>query len=167
MEEKYFLHRIQESDGTFSKGIEIHDTLDAAILSFWGRMKLAYGGNASITFMSCKITDNNGGVIAPYDQTWSANTAVDNQFFMHHIRLDGETYSKDIDVCATFDLARSSFAAAMEYGYNNSKHPNVKLVSCMITDRSGLVLTPYDETWVKPEDPEPQPEPEPEPEVEE
>ena len=56
MDHKYFMHRIQLESGSFSKGIEIHDTLDSAILAFWGRMKLAYDASA-ITFMSCKITD--------------------------------------------------------------------------------------------------------------
>ena len=51
--EKYFMHRIQKENGVFSKGIEVHDTLDAAKLSFWGRMKLAYGNKAGITFVHC------------------------------------------------------------------------------------------------------------------
>lgn len=159
MEEKYFMHRIQEENNVFSKGIEIHNTKEAAILSFWGRMKLAYGGNPAITFMSCKITDIDGNVVAPYNLTWNADPEFENKFFMHHIRLDGTTYSKDIDVCATFDAARSAYAACMEYGYNNTRHPNVTFVSCEITDKTGSVMTPFDETWKSAE-------PEPEPEVE-
>ena len=139
-------------NGTFSKGIEIHDTKDAAIISFWGRMKLAFGGNPSITFMSCKITDINGNVVAPYDLTWNAEADFDNRFFMHHIRLDGETFTKDIDICVTFDAARAAYAAQMEYGYNNSRHPSVNFVSCQITDRSGSVMVPFDETWKKQEE---------------
>lgn len=161
MEQKYFMHRIQETNGVFTKGIEIHDTKDAAILSFWGRMKLAYGGSDA-TFVSCKITDINGTVITPYDLTWNATPEFANKFFMHHIRKDGDTFTKDIDVCDTFDAARAAYAAQMEYGYNNSRHANVELVSCKITDRSGSVMTPFNETWAKPE-----PEPEPEQEQEE
>lgn len=157
MEQKYFMHRIQEENSTYTKGIEIHDTLDTAILSFWGRMKLAYGGSPSITFMSCKITDSNGAVINPYNLTWNANSEYENVFFMHHIRLDGETFTKDIDICSTFDAARSAYATQMEYGYNNSRHPNVSFVSCEITDRTGSGMIPFNETWVKPE-PEPEPE---------
>ena len=52
--EKYFLHRIQIQSGTLSKGIEVHDTLAAAILAYHGRMKLAYGGNPDVTFLNCK-----------------------------------------------------------------------------------------------------------------
>lgn len=165
MEEKYFLHRIQAEGDSFTKGIEVQDTLDAAILSFWGRMKMAYGATA-VTFMSCKITDMNGNVIAPYDLTWNADPDFENKFFMHHIRLEGETYDKNIDVCADFDTARASYAACMEYGYNNPRHPDVKFVSCEITDRSGSVMIPFKETW-KVYEPEPEPEPEPTPEPEE
>ena len=155
MTEKYFLHRIQEENNVFSKGIEVHDTMDAAILSFWGRMKLAYGGNPAITFMSCKITDVNGAAVAPYDLTWNASAEHENKIFLHHIRLDGETFSKDIDICASFDAACAAFAAHMEYGYNNPRHADVSFVSCEITDRSGTVLQPFAKTWVKPE-PEPE-----------
>jgi len=155
MIEKYFLHRIQIEGGSFAKGIEVHDSLDSAILSFWGRMKLAYGANPNITFMSCKITDGSGNTVSPYNLTWGGTDEPENRFFMHHIRLDGETFSKDIDICETFDLARSSYAACMEYGYNNTRHPNVNFVSCQITDMSGSVMLPFDETWVKPE-PEPE-----------
>lgn len=164
MVEKFFMHRIQEENNVFSKGIEIHDTLDAAILSFWGRMKLAYGGNPAITFMSCKIKDAAGNVVAPYNLTWSANANNGNKFFHHHVRLDGKTFSKDIDICETFDAARSDFAACMEYGYNNTKHPNVSYVSCEITDRSGSVMIPFDKTWQKQEE---EPEEEQEPETQE
>ena len=155
MVEKYFLHRIQEENGEFTKGIEIHDTKDAAILSFWGRMKNAYGGNPNVTFMHCKITDINGNKVGDYDLAWNATDTYVNKFFMHHIRYDGDTPSKDIDICNTFDAARSAFAAAIEYGYNNTKHPNVKYVACEITDRSGSVMQPFDDMWKEPE-PEPE-----------
>jgi hypothetical protein len=36
----------------------------------------------------------------------------------------------------------------------------------MITDISGSILNPFNETWIKPAEPEPEPTPEPEPEVE-
>ena len=157
MDQKYYMHRIQKEDGAFSKGIEVHDTKDAAILSFWGRMKLGYNNpqHSTLTLVSCKITDINGAVVDKYDLTWMKDAG--SEFFMHHIRLDGETYSKDIDICETFDEAIGAFAAAMEYGYNNPKFPNVQLVSCMITDRNGAIMNPFNETWRVP-DPEPEPE---------
>lgn len=152
MEEKYFLHRIQEENGTFSKGIEVHDTMDAAILSFWGRMKLGYNNPQlqNMTFVSCKITDANGSIVSPYDMTWRKSVDADNTFFMHQIRQDGDSITKGIDAYSSFDDACRMFATAMEYGYNNPQHPNVSFVSCMITDISGAVLQPYSETWQAP-----------------
>ena len=147
--EKYFMHRIQLDNGSYSKGIEVHDTKESAILSFWGRTKLAYGASPGITFMHCKITDSAGNVVQPYNLTWNADEEYENMFFMHHIRLEGATFTKDIDVCDTFNAARASYAAQMEYGYDNSKFPNVTFVSCEITDRSGSVMKPFDETWNK------------------
>lgn len=147
--EKYFLHRIQKENGSYSKGIEVHDSLESAVLSYHGRMKNAYGGNPAITFMSCKITDGNGSVLPDYNETWNSEDG-ENTFFMHHIRLDGETFSKDVDVCTDFNAAKASRHAQMEYGYNNTRHANVSFVSCMITDMSGTIFLP--ETWVKPEE---------------
>ena len=145
------MHRIQEENGTYSKGIEVHDTLESAVLAFWGRMKLAYGASG-ITFMSCKITDSNGNVIRPYDLTWLANPEVENTYFLHHIRLDGETFTKDIDICESYDAACASYATQMEYGYNNPRHANVTFVSCEIVNKRGEVMVPYNETWVKHEE---------------
>jgi hypothetical protein len=159
----YFMHRIQ-FDTKYQKGIEVHETLDAAILSFWGRMKTAFNNPAypNMKFVSCKITDNNGNTIEPYDITWN----VEDKYFLHHIKFEGNEYTKDIDVCDSFDEARCAYATYLEYGYNNSKFPNVKMVSCEITDGFGSVVDIYSETWNKPE-PKPEPEPEPTPEPEE
>ena len=154
MSTKYFLHRIQKEDGAFSKGIEVHDTLNAAVLSFWGRMKYGYDNptKPGMTFVSCKVTDSNGNVVGKYDMTWLKEGAEEeNVFFMHHIRKDGETFSKDIDVCESREEALRLLAAAMEYGYENSKYPNVTFDSCMITDlmSGGMVL--FEDTWIKAE----------------
>ena len=157
MVEKYFFHRIQEENGTLSKGIEVHDTLDAAVLSFWGRMKLAYNSSSAIKYMSCKITDGTGNTVAPYDMTWIGNEEDNDLYFLHYIRKDGENFTKGIDNYDSFDAARVAFATQMEYGYGNTKHPNVEFVSCEITAQNGMVMTPFDKTWVKPE-PEPEPE---------
>lgn len=160
MEQKYFMHRIQKENDVISDGIEVHDTLDSAILSFWGRMKTGYDdpNHPNMTFVHCMITDVNGAVIASYDMAWKRTGETMNQFFMHHIRLDGETFNKDVDNYETFDAARGAFAAHMEYGYNNSKFPNVSLVSCVITDSNGTIMQPFNKTWRIP-DPEPEPEP--------
>ena len=144
--EKYFLHRIQKENGNFSKGVEVHDTLDSAILSFHGRMKLA-GVTSGLTFMSCKIEDGNGNVLPDYNEAWKSEDGA-NTFFMHYIRLDGETFTKNIDICESFDAAKASRHAQMEYGYNNPSHSTVSFVSCMITDMGGTIYLP--ETWEKP-----------------
>lgn len=167
MEQKFFMHRIQKENGVISKGIEVHDTKDDAVRAFWGRMKTGYNdpNHPGMTFVHCMITDINGAKLAPYDMAWLRPGETLDQYFMHHIQLDGETYRKDIDVCETFDAARCSYAAQMEYGYNNPRFPNVSLISCMITDAGGAIMKPFDETWRIP-DPEPEP-PEPDPEPEE
>ena len=154
MEQKYFLHRIQIEDGNVVKGIEVHDTLDPAILSFWGRMKLGYNNpqHPNLILVSCKITDMNGNIIEPYNMIWQKNNIPNENFFLHHIRKDGNSFAKDIDVCADLDAARLSYATNLEYGYGNSKFPNVEMVSCMITGMNGFVVC--SETWNKPE-PEP------------
>lgn len=156
MNQNYFLHRIQEENNTFSKGIEVHSNLDDAIRSFWGRMKLGYNNSEhpGMTFVSCKITDNNGNVVSPrYNLTWvRGDYTENNKFFMHHIKLEGDSFTKDIDVFDTFDAARMAYAIQMEYGYNNTKFPNIKMIQCEITDKSGSVMDPFRETWIKEEE---------------
>lgn len=72
MENKYFMHRIKEENGTFDKGIEVHDTFNSAIQSFHAYM--AYGFDnpkfPNVTFVSCKITDRSGKVLKPYDDIY-------------------------------------------------------------------------------------------------
>jgi hypothetical protein len=147
---KYFLHRIQKDGGAFTKGIEVHDNLDDAIRSFWGRMKSAYNNpqNPGMTFVSCKITDETGAVLPKYNDTWLKEEEP-NTFFLHSIRVDGET-TKAIDTYDTQDAAMIAFATAMEYGYNNPRFPNVSLVSCEITDMLSGGMTLESETWVRP-----------------
>ena len=154
----YYLHRIQREGANFQKGVEVHETLDSALLAYWGRMKLGYGKTDN-DFVSCKITDDSGNVVK--EQTWlKSGEQGANKFFLHHIRKDGNSYDKNIDILDSIDAAKGDFAAQMEYGYGNPQHANVSFVSCYITDllSGGMVL--MDETWVKPQ-PEPEPEPEP------
>ena len=157
MVEKYFLHRIQIENGTVTKGIEVHDTFDSARLSFWGRMKLGYNNpqHPNLVLVSCKITDMNGSIIKPYDDIWYKDMVENTTFFLHHIRKDGDTFNKDIDICEDEDAAKLAYAMNLEYGYSNPKFPNVEMVSCMITNINGFVVK--SETWNKPE-PEPEPE---------
>lgn len=153
MEEKYFMHRIQEISGEMQKGIEVHDTLNSAILAFWGRIKTGYNNpqNPDTDFVSCKITDINGNTVGMYDLTWSRAPFETSSFFLHYIRKDGENFTKGIDTYSSFDSAISAFAAMMEYGYDNPRHTNVSLVACEITDRTGMVLKPFSACWIRPE----------------
>ena len=150
---KYFMHRIQKNSEGFIKGVEVHDTLDSAVLSFWGRMKTGYGKTDN-TFVECKITDENGSLVLPHDLTWLQDESQEqNVFFLHHIRKDGETYDKQIDVFDSLDAAYGGLAEQMEYGYGNSKFPGVTFVHCFITDllSGGLIL--LERSWIKPEEP--------------
>ena len=157
--EKYFLHRIQKEAGQYTKGIEVHDTLNSAILSYWGRVKLAYGNpqKPDMTMVSCKITDASGNVIEPYNMIWVGEKDLSNPIFLHHIKKDGDTFTKDIDICTNMNAAKISYATHMEYGYDNTRFPNVEMVSCMITNQDGFIA--MKETWTKSEE-EPTPEPE-------
>lgn len=149
----YYLHRIQKDNGNYTKGIEVHENMEDAIRSFWGRMKTAYNASGTMTFVSCFVEDGNGNIVYPYAATWlKEGTETTNAFFLHSIRLDGETYTKGIDVYATQDEAQRMFATAMEYGYNNPRFENVSYVSCEITDllSGGMVLAR--DAWKKPEE---------------
>lgn len=149
MENKYFLHRIRKDGDTYNKGIEVHDTLDSAIQSFHSQMKMAYNNpsNPNVTFVSCMVTDHNDNILPIYNETWNSGNITD--FFVHYIRHDGDTYTKGIDVCETYEDACRMFHTYMEYGFGNTKYPNVSFVASKITSGSGL---PHkNEMWVKPE----------------
>lgn len=138
MENKFFLHRIRKDNGVYNAGIEIHDTLDAAIQSFHAQMTMAYNNpqQPNITFVSCMVTNGEGTIISDYNETWSKEPISD--FFVHYIRHDGETYTKGIDVRSSYGDAVRAFHTYMAYGYNNSKFPNVTFAAAKITGASGL-----------------------------
>lgn len=69
MNEKYFMHRIKRANGTFDKGIEIHDTLESALGSFHAYLGVhAYGRNPDNDYVACKVTTMSGGVYS--EDTW-------------------------------------------------------------------------------------------------
>lgn len=150
MQEKYFMHRIKFENDTFTKGIEVHDTKDSAILSYHNYMAQGFGNqnNPNLTFVSCKITDIYGNILYPFNETWNPS-GESTKFFLHHIRYDGTSFNKDIDICDTLDAAKLSYHQNEAYGYNNSKFPNIEYVSCFITDQNGHAITPYAENWIK------------------
>jgi len=71
MEQKYFLHQIKRTSGTFSKGIVVADTIDAARQGYHAYLgAYAYGHDANTDYVSCMITDIGGFVIS--QDTWIA-----------------------------------------------------------------------------------------------
>ena len=149
MENKFFLHRIRKDNGTYTAGIEVHDTLDAAVQSFHAQMKMAYNNPLypNMTFVSCMVTDENDNIVSRYNETWTNEEGSD--FFVHYIRHSGETYTKGIEICQNFDDANRSFHTHMEYGYGNSKFPDITFVAAKITGVSGIAHK--QEGWVKPD----------------
>ena len=72
----YFMHRIKhdsskEGYAAWDKGIEVHETLESAKQAYHAYMgAYAYDHAASIDFVSCEITDVNGGWMI--GETWNA-----------------------------------------------------------------------------------------------
>ena len=147
MEDKFFLHRIRKDGDNYAMGIEVHDTLDAAIQSFHSQMKMAYNNPSypNMTYVSCMVTDENDRVVPGYNETWNKEKVRD--FFVHYIRHDGATYTKGIEVQSDYGAACRSYHAHMEYGYGNSRFPNITLTASKITSGSGVAHK--SECWVK------------------
>ena len=146
MENKFFLHRIRKDGDTYTAGIEVHDTLDAAIQSFHSQMKMAYNNPSypNMKYVSCMVTDENDNVVPGYNETWNKEKVHD--FFVHYIRHDGDTYTKGIDVKQDYAEACRVYHTYLEYGYGNSRFPNITFVSSKITNSNGLVHKA--ESWV-------------------
>ena len=71
MEEKFFLHQIHRKNGTYTKGIVVHNSLDAARQGFHAYLgAYGYGHDPDIDFVSCMVTDMTGRV---------CNSTVDNR----------------------------------------------------------------------------------------
>ena len=69
----FFLHQIKRTNGNYDKGIVVKETLDAAKQAYHAYMgAYAYGNNAETDFVSCMITDNYGGIVNGYNETWNA-----------------------------------------------------------------------------------------------
>ena len=150
MENKFFLHRIRKDGDNYTCGIEVHDTLGAAIQSFHSQMKMAYNNPSypNMKYVSCMVTDENDNIVPGYNETW--NKEKIHNFFVHYIRHDGDNYTKGIDVQSDYGAACRMYHTYMEYGYGNSRFPNITLVSSKITNSSGLVHK--GETWVASEE---------------
>ena len=99
------------------------------------------------TYVSCMVTDEGDKVVQGYNETWNKENV--NDFFVHYIRHDGETYTKGIDVQSDFGAACRAYHTYMEFGYGNSKFPNISFVASKITSNSGLVHK--SEAWTRQE----------------
>ena len=147
MENKFFLHRIRKDGDSYNCGIEVHDTLDSAIQSFHSQMKMAYNNPSypNMKYVSCMVTDEEDKVVPGYNETWNKEKIRD--FFVHYIRHDGDTYSKGIDVKSDYGEACRSYHTQLEYGYGNSKFPNISFVASKITNSNGIAHK--SEAWTK------------------
>ena len=150
MENKFFLHRIRKDGDNYTMGIEVHDSLDAAIQSFHSQMKMAYNNPSypNMKYVSCMVTDEDDKIVPGYNETWNKEKIRD--FFVHYIRHDGDNYTKGIDAHSDYGTTCRSYHTHMEYGYGNSKFPNITLAASKIVSGSGSVIR--EETWIKPEE---------------
>lgn len=70
---KYFLHQIKRTSGTFSKGIVVNDSFDQARQSYHAYLgAYAYGHEANTDYVSCMITDMWGNTVNNLKETWIA-----------------------------------------------------------------------------------------------
>ena len=62
---KYFLSQIKRAtDGTYTKGVVVHDTKDAALNGFHAYFgAYGYGKDASIDYVACFVTDRSGMIL--------------------------------------------------------------------------------------------------------
>lgn len=64
MEEKYFLVQVQRKNGIYSKGVVIHDSLDAARQGYHAYLgAYAYGHDATIDYVMCMVVSMRGSVL--------------------------------------------------------------------------------------------------------
>lgn len=65
MENKYFLSQIKRAtDGTYTKGVVVHDTLDNALNGFHAYFgAYGYGKDANCDYVACFVSDMNGAII--------------------------------------------------------------------------------------------------------
>ena len=72
MENKFFLHQIKRTNGTYEKGIVVKDTFEAAKQSYHAYLgAYAYGHDANTDFVQCMITDKLSGGMVLMDETWN------------------------------------------------------------------------------------------------
>lgn len=69
MENKYFLHQIKRTNGTFDKGIVVKDSYEAALQSYHAYLgAYAYWQNADTDFVDCMITELLSRTVLDHEQ---------------------------------------------------------------------------------------------------
>lgn len=69
MENKYFLHQIKRTNGTFDKGIVVKDSYEAAKQSYHAYLgAYAYEQNPETDFVSCMITEALSELVLMHEQ---------------------------------------------------------------------------------------------------
>lgn len=69
MDNKFFLHQIKRNGTTFTKGIVVADSYEAALQGYHAYLgAYAYGHETGTDFVSCEITDMNGSRLIT--ETW-------------------------------------------------------------------------------------------------
>ena len=72
MENKFFLHEVKRTNGTFTKGIVVADTYDAALQGYHAYLgAYAYGHESGTDFVQAMITDMSGAILM--EETWKAS----------------------------------------------------------------------------------------------
>lgn len=74
---------------------------------------------------------------------------MENTYFLHQIKETNGTYDKGIVVKDALEGALQSYHAYLgAYAYGHDA--NTTFVSCLITDRFGAIVAPFNETWNAP-----------------
>lgn len=64
MEVKFFLHQAKRTNGTYSKGMVIHDTKDAATQGFHAYLSAyGYGHEQGTDYVYAFVDDSNGAIV--------------------------------------------------------------------------------------------------------
>ena len=62
-DDKFFLTQIQRKNGSYTKGVVVKDTIDAARQSFHAYLgAYGYGNDATIDYVACYIADMYGAI---------------------------------------------------------------------------------------------------------
>ncbi len=73
---KYFVSTIHRVNGTYTKGVAIHDTRDAAEQAFHNEfVAWAYGKQADCDYVCAYINDSNGAVVR-VPEVWTISKEV-------------------------------------------------------------------------------------------